>query len=65
MSTNKFLPGVRGVGSHTQSGMLHSILSPYPAEFQVLFTDFLDLNRIPKTTVTDKLFNMAQILNFF
>ena len=31
-SENKFLPGVRGVGAHTQSGMLHSILSPYPAD---------------------------------
>ncbi len=65
MLQNKFLPGVRGVGSHTQSGMLHSILSPYPAEFQVLFTDFLDLNRIPKATITDTLFNIAQQLNFF
>ncbi len=62
-SENKFLPGVRGVGPHTQSGMLHSILSPYPADFPVLFTDFLDLNRIPKTTVTDTLFNIAQTLN--
>ncbi len=63
--TNKFLPGVRGVGAHTQSGMLHSILSPFPDEYQVLFTDFLDLNRIPKATITDTLFNIAQKLNFF
>ena len=63
MSQNKFLPGVRGVGPHTQSGMLHSILSPYPNDIPVLFTDFLDLNRIPKTTVTDTLFNIAQTLN--
>ena len=65
MASNKFLPGVRGVGPHTQSGMLHSILSPFPDEYQVLFTDFLDLNRIPKATITDKLFNIAQKLNFF
>ena len=63
MSQNKFLPGVRGVGSHTQSGMLHSILSPYPNEFPVVFTDFLDLNGIPKTTITDKLFNIVQTMN--
>ena len=63
MSQNKFLPGVRGVGSHTQSGMIHSLLSPYPNDIPVLFTDFLDLNRIPKTTVTDRLFNIAQTMN--
>ena len=62
MSQNKFLPGVRGVGPHTQSGMLHSILSPYPNDIPVLFTDFLDLNRIPKTTITDKLFNVVQTI---
>ena len=28
MSDNQFLPGVRGLGAHTQSGMIHSILSP-------------------------------------
>ena len=65
MATNKFLPGCRSLTSHTESGMIHSILSPFPNEFQVLFTDFLDLNRIPKATVTDKAFNIAQILNFF
>ena len=62
-SENKFLPGVRGVGAHTQSGMIHSLLSPYPNDIPVLITEFLDLNRIPKTTVTDKLFNIVQTMN--
>lgn len=63
MSQNKFLPGIRGVGSHTQSGMIHSLLSPYPNDIPVLITEFLDLNRIPKTTITDRLFNIAQTMN--
>ena len=65
MSGNIFTPGKKGVGSHTESGMIHSLLSPYPNEIPSLFTDFLDLNRIPKTTVTDQLFNTAQKFNFF
>jgi hypothetical protein len=65
MSGNAFLPGKRGVGSNAEAGMVHSVLSPYPNDIPILFTDFLDLNRIPKATITDKLFNIAQKLNFF
>jgi hypothetical protein len=65
MSGSAFLPGKRGVGSNAEAGMVHSVLSPYPNDIPILFTDFLDLNRIPKATITDKLFNIAQKLNFF
>ena len=65
MSGNAFLTGKRGVGSNVEAGMVQSVLSPYPNEIPILFTDFLDLNRIPKTTINDKRFSIAQILNFF
>ena len=63
MSFNKYLDGQRNLGVNTQSGMIKSVLSPFPAEFPVPFTDFLDLNRIPKTTITETLFNITQTLN--
>ena len=64
MSMNKDLPGVRGVGAHVQAGMMHSLLSPYPAVYTELFTNFINLNRIPKATITDIEMNLTQVLNF-
>ncbi len=61
---NKTIPRLRGLGYHTHSGMTQSLLSPFPNEFNVLYTNFLDLNKIPKATVTDTVFNIAQKLNF-
>ena len=64
MSDNQFLPGVRGLGAHTQSGMIHSILSPYPNKYNILYTNFLNLNKIPKATITDIEMNLTGVLNF-
>ena len=64
MSINKDLPGVRGVGSNVHAGMMHSLLSPYPTIYTQLFTNFINLNRIPKATITDIEMNLTQVLNF-
>lgn len=64
MTGNKFLPGRRGLGPNTMSGMIHSILSPFPNEYNVLYTNFLNLNKIPKTTITDTEMNLTQVINF-
>ncbi len=52
----------RALTEHIFGGMILSLLSPY-ANDPRLHTHFLDLNRIPKTTITDTQFNIVQQLN--
>ncbi len=51
--SNKFLPGKRGLSAHISGGAIESLLSPYPNEYNILFTNFVNLNHIPKATITD------------
>ena len=52
----------RSLTEHIFGGMIISLLSPYASDPR-LHTHFLDLNRIPKATITDTEFNIVQQLN--
>lgn len=64
MTSYPHIDGINSIGGNFQGGMVHSVLSNYPTQLPVLWTDFLSLSKIPKATVTDTEFNLVQALNF-